>query len=35
MQDIYQFALEFERENREFYEECAEGTNDKTLKKCL
>ena len=32
MQDIYQFALEFERENREFYEECASNTNDKTLK---
>ena len=32
MQDIYQFALEFERENRKFYEECASGTNDETLK---
>lgn len=32
MQDIYEFALEFEKENREFYEECAGGTNDETLK---
>ncbi|MFN2362748.1 MAG: ferritin family protein [Halarsenatibacteraceae bacterium] len=32
MQDIYEFALEFEKENRKFYEECASGTSDKTLK---
>ncbi len=32
MQDIYEFALEFEKENREFYEKCASDTNDTTLK---
>ena len=32
MQDIYEFALEFEKENRKFYEECSSGTNDETLK---
>ncbi len=31
MQDIYEFALEFEKENREFYEKCASDTSDDTL----
>jgi len=30
--DIYQFAINFERENREYYEKCAEKTEDKAIK---
>lgn len=31
--DIYQFAINFERENREYYEECAENAEDKSIKR--
>lgn len=31
--DIYQFAINFERENREFYENCAEDADDKSIKR--
>ncbi len=30
--DIYQFAINFERENREYYEECAENADDESIK---
>jgi|SRR6056297_1542780 len=30
--DIYQFAIDFERENRKYYEECAENVEDESIK---
>lgn len=30
--DIYQFAIDFERENRKYYEECAENVEDENIK---
>lgn len=30
--NIYDFAIDFEIENRKFYEECAESTNQTDLK---
>jgi len=30
--DIYQFAINFEKENREYYEKCAEKTEDQSIK---
>lgn len=30
--DIYQFAIEFERENREYYEKCAKDADDQKIK---
>jgi len=31
--DIYQFAINFERENREYYEDCAENADDESIKR--
>jgi rubrerythrin len=31
--NIYDFALDFERENKDYYEECAEQTRDSNLKR--
>ena len=32
MKDIFKFALEFEKENRQYYEKAARGTDNKYLK---
>lgn len=31
--NIYEFAIDFEQENRDYYQKCAEQTKDENLKR--